>query len=117
SSSPDASRGQTWQDMAAAVQAEKRPGDLIVIAPPWADPLARQALGDALMPLRDVARPDVTRYESALEVSILGQRAAELLQWQEQSRAEHGKFLLRRLVNPHPARVIFDFTDHVRPPF
>src|SRR5262249_1215177 len=27
------------------------------------------------------------------------------------------KFLLRRLVNPHPARVVFDFTDHVRPPF
>ena len=105
-----------WSSIVAPVNAMKQPGDLLVIAPPWADPAARRALGDELMPLRDVARPDVTRYAHALEISILGQRAEELVGWEEEGRGAHGKFLLRRLKNPAPARVIYDFVDHARPP-
>lgn len=106
-----------WVSLRAPVLAARKEGDLVVIAPPWAEPLARQALGDDLMPMRDVARPDVTRYASAIEVSILGERSAELDGWIEQSRKEHGKFVLRELRNPAPAHVVFDFVDHVRPPF
>ncbi len=106
-----------WRGVVAAAREVKQEGDLVVIAPPWADPAARRALGDELMPLRDVARPDVTRYAHAVEISILGERAAELTGWREESRRTEGKFLLRRLANPAPARVVYDFTDHARPPF
>lgn len=106
-----------WLTVVPAVREIKHVGDLVVIAPGWADPAARRALGDELMPLRDVARPDLTRYAHALELSILGERAAELRPFRELDRREVGPFLLRRLENPAPVRVLYDFTDHVRPPF
>jgi hypothetical protein len=106
-----------WFMAEAPVRALKQEGDLVVIAPGWADPAARRALGDELMPLRDVARPDVTRYHHAVEVSILGQRSPELTGWTEVGRRDEGKFVLRRLENPSPARVVYDFVDHARPPF
>jgi hypothetical protein len=40
----------------------------------------------------------------------------ELVGWKEEGREAHGKFLLRRLANPDPAKVIYDFVDHARPP-
>src|SRR5271156_4696579 len=64
-----------WSTVVNAVRETRQEGDLVVIAPSWADPAARRALGDALMPLRDVARPDESRYAHAIEVSILGERA------------------------------------------
>jgi hypothetical protein len=105
-----------WDQLRAPIAADKRPGELIVIAPPWANPLARRALGDALMPLGDEARPDESRYPSALEVSILGQRSAALLGWREESSRQIGKFRIRRLINPAPAQVRFDFVEQARPP-
>ncbi len=108
---------EAWAAVRAPVAAVKKPGDLVVVAPPWAEPLARRALGDELMPLRDVARPDASRYPSAIEVSILGERSEEIEGWTEEARETHGKFLLRRLRNPAPEHVVFDFTDHVKPPF
>lgn len=105
-----------WRAIAAPVAAMKQPGDLVIIAPAWADPVARRALGDALMPIRDAARPDESRYAAAIEVGILGQHADELAGWQEEAHREQGKFLLRRLTNPSPARVVFDFVDHLAPP-
>jgi hypothetical protein len=104
-----------WAEVEAPVRALKQAGDLVVIAPEWADPPARRALGDELMPLRDVARPDETRYAHAIEVSILGERAPELRGWRELRRSEQGKFLIRRLENPAPQTVIYDFVDHARP--
>src|SRR5262249_7474688 len=104
-----------WYAITDAVRAMKQSGDLVVIAPAWADPAARRALGDDLMPLRDVARPDVTRYANAVEVSILGERAEEVRGFRETERREVGRFLLRRLENPAPARVVYDFVDHLDP--
>ena len=86
-----------------------------MIAPRWAEPMARQALGDALMPLADVARPDESGYARAVEVSILGQHAPELGSWTTGSEERHGRFTLRVLDNPKPAKVSFDFVDHVTP--
>jgi hypothetical protein len=105
-----------WYAVADAVRAEKHEGDLLVVAPSWADPAARRGLGDELMPLRDEARPDVTRYAHALELSILGEHDPELRGWREESERRAGKFLLRRLANPAPAQVVYDFVDHARPP-
>jgi hypothetical protein len=106
-----------WSEIRGPVAALQKPGDLVVVAPPWGEPLARRALGDELMPIRDVARPDTSRYASALEVSILGERSEELRGWTEEARESRGKFVIRRLRNPAPAHVVFDFTDHTRPPF
>lgn len=106
---------EAWAEIEAPVRALKQPGDLVVIAPDWADPMARRTLGDELMPLRDVARPDETRYAHAIEVSILGERAPELRGWTEDSRREAGKFVIRRVTNPAPQAVIYDFVDHARP--
>ena len=104
-----------WSAIEAPVRALKQDGDLVVIAPDWADPPARRAIGDELLPLRDVARPDETRYAHAIEVSILGERAPELRGWREESRRVEGQFKIRRLVNPAPQKVIYDFVDHARP--
>jgi hypothetical protein len=106
-----------WPAIAGAVRETRKEGDLVVVAPAWADPAARRGLGDELMPLRDVARPDVTRYAHAVEISILGDRSPELAGWREESRRREGKFLLRRLENPAPAHVLYDFVDHARPPY
>ena len=105
-----------WNELRAPVAAMKRAGEPVIVAPSWAEPLARRALGDELMPLADVARPDVTRYATALEVSILGERAPELAAFREESRETRGKFTLRRLANPAPAKVRYDVVDHARPP-
>ena len=70
------------------------------------------------MPLRDVARPDVTRYAHAIEVSILGERAAGA------RRLARGEPARRRASSSsaasrtrRPAHVVYDFVDHARPPF
>lgn len=89
----------------------------VVVAPSWAEPLARQALGDERMPLAQVARADTSRFAMAVEVSILGERATELRDWAEEGRATHGKFTLRRLRNPKFRPVVTDFVERARPPF
>ncbi len=67
-----------WTEVRALVASWYEAGDLVVIAPHWAEPMARWSFGDSLMPLRDVARPDATRYAKALEVSIVGSRSPHL---------------------------------------
>jgi hypothetical protein len=110
-----APRIDEWGALREPVAALRQNAELVVVAPGWADPLARQALGDTLMPLSDVARPDETGYARAIEISALGARAPELLGWRTVSEARHGRFTLRTLENPAPARVVFDFVDAVGP--
>ncbi|HVK68418.1 MAG TPA: hypothetical protein VM694_28365 [Polyangium sp.] len=104
-----------WAALVGPVAEEQKQGELVVVAPSWAEPLARQALGDEVFPLRDVARPDVSRYRAALEISALGERAPELLGFRETGRREVGPFVIRRLENPSPATVVFDFVDGLGP--
>ena len=104
-----------WAAIRPLVVAWRKPGAAVVIAPYWAEPMARLAFGDELMPLRDVARPDATRYLEALEVSILGRRAPELEGWKVTREQRKGRFVLRALQNPAPPAVTFDFTDHIDP--
>lgn len=110
-----APRVEEWSSLREPVAALRKSGELVVVAPGWADPLARQALGDALMPLADVARPDETRYARAIEISAMGARAPELAGWRTVSDTKHGRFTLRTLENPAHEPVSFDFVDHLRP--
>jgi hypothetical protein len=102
-----------WDDVRSLVASWYKPGQVIVVAPEWAEPMARWSFGDALMPTRDVARPDATRYREALEVSTLGSRSPELAGWQTVRETKQGRFTLRELSNPASPHVTYDFTDHI----
>jgi hypothetical protein len=108
---------EDWASVRAPVLAFADASLPVVVAPRWAEPMARQALGDERMPVEQVARPDTSRFERAVELSILGQRAPELEGWEEETREKHGKFELRRLHNPGFRRVLVDFVERARPPF
>ncbi|MFZ5895304.1 MAG: hypothetical protein ACOY0T_29880 [Myxococcota bacterium] len=90
---------------------------LLVVAPAWAEPLARQALGDAAMPLSDLGRADVSGYARAVEISLFGERSPELgaAKFREVATEVHGKFTLRTLENPGYEPSVYSFVDHVRP--
>ena len=107
---------EEWVALRLTVQQLVQRGTLIVIAPPWAEPNARLAFGDELMPLHHVARADDSSFERALEISILGQHPSELEGWQLESELDTGRFLLRRWTNPQPARVLYDFMGQAQPP-
>lgn len=102
-----------WVRSKTALGRVRRPGDLIVVAPDWAEPNARFAFGDSWFPLADVARPDESAYARAVEVSIVGATAPELRGWKLVEERREGKFTYRVLANPQPAKVLFDFVDHV----
>src|ERR1041385_4579472 len=69
---------EDWVSSKSTVARIRHTGDLIVVAPDWAEPNARLAFGDFWFPLADVARPDETAYARAVEVSIVGASAPEL---------------------------------------
>lgn len=104
-----------WQAARAPLAALRKHGELVVVAPAWADPMARRAFGDALMPLRNEARPDESAYPRAIEVSILGSHAPVLAGWRSVAEQSAGRFRFRVLENPAPAKVLYDFVDHVDP--
>jgi hypothetical protein len=106
---------EEWQGLKGPVGQLAGSGELVVVAPEWAEPNARFALGSELMPLGHVARPDASGFERALEISILGESAEELEGWRLERREQVGKFALRSLVNPHPMPVLYDFVAHVEP--
>ena len=111
-----APRVEEWQALRAEVARLKGPTDLVVIAPEWADPIARLAFGDALLPIRDLARPDVSAYARAVEVDALGASATELQGWTIRETRSVGRFELRVRENPKPAQVLFSFVEQAHPP-
>ena len=104
-----------WQELRPVVQRLKKADELVVVAPEWADPLARRALGDELLPIAMLSRPDARGYQRALEVSALGQRSTELDGWRETASERVGAFTVRRLENPSFTPVLYRFVDHVNP--
>lgn len=104
-----------YEELGAAMESLHHRGDLVVVAPRWAEPHARHALGDAFFPLEAVARSDADRFARAIEISIRGQHAPELSRFTEVERREVGPFSLRVLENPKPERVVFDFVDGLVP--
>lgn len=98
-----------WQQASALVRAHHRPGDLIVFAPAWIDPVGRRHLGD-LLPIDMAARMDDARYGTLFEVSIRGAEAPETrgrtLDWSESV----GGVRVRRWLRT-PAVVVTDFVD------
>jgi hypothetical protein len=60
-----------WRAAAQVVREGYKPGDLIVFAPDWADPIGRMHLGD-LIAIDDAARMDDAKYGRIWELSIRG---------------------------------------------
>ena len=111
-----APRLQQWKALRPTVEGLAQDHPLIVVAPQWAEPNARLALGDQLMPLEHVARAEDSGFEHVLQISILGESAPELRGWQRERQLSVGRFRLERWRNPAPERVLYDFLAHVEPP-
>lgn len=109
---PDA---EDWERLPGFVERLREPGDLVLIAPEWAEPLARGVLGDGVMPIEDVARADVSSYAYALEVATLGADTRESARFEPIATLEAAPFSIRRLKNKNHVPVLYRFVDHVRP--
>ena len=110
-----APRQDEWRALSQRIDRLKRPGEPLLIAPEWAQPLARQAFGDAAFPLAELARADLLGFRRVLEVSALGARTEETRGWRQISEEESGRFTLRILENPAPRRAKYRFVDRVAP--
>lgn len=104
-----------WRAVEAAVVARKRSGEPVVVAPEWAEPLARLALGDRVFPLAELARADDRTVPGVLEIAELGARSPAVRDWPVVSEQREGPFVLRVLKNPRALRSRYRFADHVRP--
>jgi hypothetical protein len=111
-----APRVEEWRELSGPVRRLKRPADLLVVAPEWAEPIARHALGDGPFPLDQIARADASSFVRAVEVSALGARAEETRAWPVASEEKQGRFTLRVLENPAPVTPKYRFIEHVAPP-
>lgn len=110
-----APREEEWSKLVPLAESVHRPGDLVVVAPRWAEPHARRVLGDAFFPLDIAARSGPETFERAIEVSILGAHSEELEGFREVRSSRVGPFTLRELENPKPERVVFDFVRELGP--
>lgn len=95
-----------WAAAAAKVRAGFGPGDLIVAAPAWADPLMRLHLGD-LVPMPVAGRMDSARYGRVWEISQRGARAADTAGANLAESTRQGGLTVRRWERP-AAKVTFD---------
>jgi hypothetical protein len=99
-----------WAAAAAAVRAGYRPGDLIVAAPAWADPILRVHLGD-LIPPEIAARMDDDRFGRVWEVSQRGARAPAAAGGTATVDDRFGRLRVR-LVERSAETVTYDFVAH-----
>lgn len=110
-----APREEEWSALQGGTSAVHRPGDLVVVAPRWAEPHARRVLGDDYFPLSVVARSGPETFARAVEISILGARSEEVAAFREVRATRIGAFTIRELENPSPDPVVFDFVEALGP--
>jgi hypothetical protein len=100
-----------WQRAAARVRQEHQPGELIVFAPAWADPIGRLHLGD-LLPIEMAGRLDGARYGVIWELSIRGARAPETRGLRPTMTTSTGGVTVRRYQRP-AIEVLYDFAPQI----
>lgn len=96
-----------WNAAAAAVREGFRPGDLIVAAPAWADPILRVHLGD-LIPPEVAARMDDQRFARVWEIGQRGARSPEGERGRVTADRRFGHLRVRLVERPAPS-VTYDF--------
>ncbi|HVK76172.1 MAG TPA: hypothetical protein VM734_22755 [Kofleriaceae bacterium] len=95
-----------WKRASALVRETHQPGDLIVFAPRWIDPVGRLHLGD-LLPIDAAARLDAGRYGVIWELSVRGARAPETRGLTPAWQRDVGGVTVRRFERP-PATLVTD---------
>jgi hypothetical protein len=98
-----------WSAAADAMRAAFRPGDLIVPAPGWADPVMRMHVGD-LLPIPVAARMDDARFGRVWVFSQRGAHASEEAHRAQVFERKFGAITLRRFEG-RPAEVTMDFLE------
>jgi hypothetical protein len=98
-----------WHAAAERVRAGYRPGDLIVFAPAWVDPVGRLHLGD-LIPLTAAARMDAARYGRIWELAIRGARSPDTAELSPDWEGDAGGVAVR-LYERAPAIVVGDVLE------
>jgi hypothetical protein len=99
--------GREWRELSAALRARHRPGDLVLFAPDWIDPIGRHYVGD-LLSIEMAGRMDAARYAVLWEVAERGARAPETAGLQPTASQDFGRLVLRRY-EQRPAEVVTDF--------
>ncbi len=104
-----------WDQTERFVRAHFRPGDLLVFAPAWYDPVGRRHLGD-LLTLDQVSRPDdatygriwvVARRGTSYHMDTHGPTNPRLAE-----RRAFGGLTVSRY-EQRPLRVVYDFFEHL----
>lgn len=102
-----------WVAASYVVRARWRPGDLIVFAPGWIDPVGRLVLGD-LISLDMAGRMDAARYARIWELSIRGARAPETRELANADSDDDIAGVHVRLYEQPPAAIATDFAAQFR---
>jgi len=100
-----------WHAAAARVRAGYRPGDLIVFAPAWIDPVGRHELGD-LISLEAAARMDAARYGRIWELAIRGARSPDTAGLEPVEAEAHDGVVVARYERA-PAIVVGDVLERL----
>ena len=103
-----APRAEQYAALRAPVAAMRRPGDVLLVSPAWAEPHVRKALGDSHLPLSAIAPPDDDP-DSALQVALLGQGAPP--GWLVLETSQQEPFVVRRLAKPKRRPLRANFVD------
>jgi hypothetical protein len=106
---------EEWRAAAPAVLALKRSGEPLVVAPEWAEPIARHAFGDKAFPVAELGRSDLGSSPRVLELSLLGARSDEARGFRVVEEQRSGPFTLRRLENSAARRPVYRLLEHVLP--
>lgn len=102
-----------WERAKLEINLTAKPEDLVVVAPDWVDPLAREKLGEEILTIEREARPDDTRFARALELSMRGKHQPEFSTWKQVATKDVGPFVLTTYENPAPVKVIDDLLGHM----
>jgi hypothetical protein len=105
-----APKAKDWAAAERDVRAGFHPGDLIVAAPAWADPIMRMHLGD-LISIPTAGRMDAARFSRIWEIDQRGARAPETRDGRVVLERRHGALTVRQ-VERAGANVSYDFLAH-----
>ncbi|MGZ3477536.1 MAG: hypothetical protein ACXWUG_29470 [Polyangiales bacterium] len=103
-----------WHDAAVAVRAMKAPNEMVIVAPRWAEPLGRKALGDvdkSLVELKMAGRSDLEAVPRVVELSIRNQDDPQTKGWKLVEERKFGHVKVRVLENPKPDKLVRDLID------
>ncbi|WP_394824040.1 hypothetical protein [Pendulispora albinea] len=106
----------SWARAREETRALVQPGDLLVFAPRWTDPIGRMVFGDELATLEREAWADVSRFPRAIEVSIRGEHEPELAGWRRVAEKKVDGITLATLENPSYRPTLTDLVNLVHPP-